>query len=250
MADALEDLQGDPSTEVIVLIAQSPPPESAQVVLSQVRNSDKPTVICFLGIDQRLVLKAGAIPAGRLDEAAMRAAAWVRGWDQAFVSSRLEEQDERLSAWAGDLRRRVGVGRRGLFGLFSSRALHGEAQAVLLSLQGPDTVSPSPLSNSILVEAESQRLGHLRRALDDPDLAVVLVDTVLSKSDESEPTGIVAPLQRPPPSPLVISHVCSPSHDLYPAAALAARLRDEGIVVAPSSATAAHLAGSLIRDLT
>ena len=249
MAEALVDLQGDPGTEVIALIAPSPSPDSAQMVLRQVQNSDKPTVICFPGIDQRLVWKAGAIPAGRLDEAAMRAAAWVRGWDQALVSSRLEEQDERLAAWAGDLRGRIGAGRRGLCGLFSSRALQGEAQLMLLGPQNPYTVGPTPLVNFILVEAEAQKLVHLRRALDDPDLAVVLLDTVFNTSDESEPVPILAALQQPPPSPLVITHVCGSSDDPQHATAMKAQLREEGIVVAPSSAAAAHLASSLIRDL-
>lgn len=249
MGEALEDLQCDPATVVITLIAQSPPPDSAQMILRQVRSSDKPTVVCFLGSDPRLVWRAGAIPASRLDEAAMRAAAWVRGWDQALVSSRLEEQKERLLAWAGDLRGRIGSGRRGLCGLFSSQALYDESQLTLSQNQNRDTANTSPLLSLILVESESQKPFHLQRALSDPDLAVVLVDTVLSAPSESESTGILAAVEKPPLAPLVITHVCGSARDLKPATAKEALLRDTGIVVAPSNAAAAYLAKSLIGEL-
>ena len=46
---ALQALQQDPATAVLVLISKPPAPEVAQTVLEQASTSSKPTVICFLG---------------------------------------------------------------------------------------------------------------------------------------------------------------------------------------------------------
>ena len=100
MLAGLGELQVDPEIEVIALVEQDPPPQYVERVLSQVRDSEKPTVVCFLGVDQRLIWRAGAIPSARLDETAMRAAAWVQGWDQALVTSKLEDEDDRLAILA------------------------------------------------------------------------------------------------------------------------------------------------------
>jgi len=75
--------------------------------------------VCLLGGDPRPIWKAGAIPAARLDEAAMRAAAWARGWDQALVSSRLEDQDEQMAGMAHGLQARFTPARCRLYGLFT-----------------------------------------------------------------------------------------------------------------------------------
>jgi len=100
----LRALQVDPATSVIIIASRPTSPSVITPVLAGVARSDKPVIACLLGGEPRLVVRAGAIPAARLDEAAMRAAAWVRGWDQALVSSGLEDQDEQLAAMAGELR--------------------------------------------------------------------------------------------------------------------------------------------------
>jgi FdrA protein len=250
MAKALEALQSDPATEVITLVAQSPSPDAAHRVLHQVRKCDKPTVVCFLGTDPGPVWRAGAIPALRLDEAAMRAAAWIRGWDQALVSSRLEDENERLSAWAGDLKGRIGPRKRGLCGLFSSRAFYDEAQLALSKNSPVDAARPPLLLNICLVKPEPQKLVQLRRALGAPALAVVLVDTVLGAPSEVEMMGNLTAIRELPVAPLVVTHVCGSAHDLRRAREKEALLRDAGIVVTSSNATAAYLAKSLIGEVS
>lgn len=249
MLEALQYLQGNRVTEVILLVAQAPSSDTVRRVLGHVQESDKPTVACFLGTDQRLLWQAGAIPAGRLDEAAMRAAAWVRGWDQALVSSRLEYQDERFSTTADGLRSQLGPGRRGLCGLFTSRVFHCEAQLALSHQCQANATSSGPSPSLALKESVSQKLHHLRNALGDPELAVVLVDTVLSAQDDAELSDLLAALQQTQAAPLIITHVCGSASDLQRAAVQETRLRNAGFVVAPSNAAAAYLAGSVIGGL-
>ncbi|MGD1994210.1 MAG: hypothetical protein PVI59_13545, partial [Anaerolineae bacterium] len=63
MLEGLKALQADPQTEVLVLVSKPPSPVVARRVLEQVKKSDKPTVVCFLGGDPASIAAAGAIPA-------------------------------------------------------------------------------------------------------------------------------------------------------------------------------------------
>jgi succinyl-CoA synthetase alpha subunit len=101
---SLRALQTDPTTEVIVLVSEVPWPAAAEQILVQVRQSDEPAVVCFLGAHQRLVWQAGAIPAARLNEAALRRRCLGTWLGSALVSSRLEDEDEQLAVLADGLR--------------------------------------------------------------------------------------------------------------------------------------------------
>lgn len=237
----LRACQADPDTEVIVLVAQRPPPSADDRILVQVRESEKPTVICFLGMDPRLVWQAGAIPAARLDEAAMRAAAWVRGWDQALISSRLEDEDEQWSDQAVELRARLGPDRRRLRGLFTSDMLCDEAQLMLSELSGK-------LGERVRLDrrlAPSEQVQRLREACADPGVAVVLLDVVLGS--RNDPAGdLVSALPWGPGKPAIIGHVCGAAAAPQITRQQAARLRQAGMIVAHSNASAARLAGMVL----
>jgi FdrA protein len=56
---ALQALQQDPNTEVVVLISKPPAEEVARVVLKQASASEKKTVVCFLGGELGLM---GGVP--------------------------------------------------------------------------------------------------------------------------------------------------------------------------------------------
>jgi FdrA protein len=240
MLAALQKLQAHPKTEFIVLVSQAPPADLAKQILSQVRDSDKPTVVCLLGMDQRLVWRAGAIPA-----AAMRAVAWVRGWDQALVSSRLEEQDERLIEQAHNLAPNIGPSRHRLRGLFASQIFFQEAQSMVSAVIGG-----TPRANDRILtrkERGAASRAAISEALGDPELAVLLLDVVLPGSVDLDPAGtLIATLPKGQTGSIIVAHVCARADARDYAASQEVKLRDAGVIVAPSNAAAARLAGMII----
>lgn len=244
MLKNLETLQRDPATEIVVLISETPAPGAAERVLSQVRESDKPTVVCFLGLDPRLLWRAGAIPAARLDEAALRAAAWVRGWDQALISSMLEEQDDELATRAGSLRRRLPPERQKLQGLFSSRLFHQEAQFMLAEVAGD-----APQEYERVIDQETQ-FHRLLKIYDDPQVAVILLDVVLGYGPDANPADVLAsilPARRH--GALVMAHVCGLAGNPQQHLEQEEILREAGIVLTSSNATAARFGGMVVAGL-
>jgi FdrA protein len=244
MLVGLQKLQDDPATEIIILVSGKPARGAAKRVLTQVRDSDKPTVICFMGTDQHLAWRAGGIPAARLDEAAMRAAAWVRGWDQALISSRLEDLDEQLTAQAHDLQARVGPERRQVRGVFSGGVFCHQAQLMLKDV-GSEAVEATffDLSNET---STADFTSLLKEALCDPKVGIVVMDVVLSKEEIPKPDTVLAGTTH---QALVVAHVCGTGDDPEQLADYEARLRKEGVIVAPSNAAAARLAGMVLGGL-
>jgi len=258
MLAGLRTLQADAATEVIVLLSGLPSTTAADQVLTQVRASDKPTVVCFLGSDQRLIWRAGAIPAARLDEAAMRAAAWVRGWDQALVSSRLKDFDEQWAALAADLRAEIGPGRDQLRGVFTGGLLCQEAQRMLAEVSGGQVQAtfldlsvgrPSLACPAARFDPAAQ-LRALREAWTDPHVALILLDVVLGHPALPDPAGALAgvlaevPRREERDEPLIIARVCG--QDPRQVADQEARLCAAGMVVMLSNAAAARLAGMIL----
>src|SRR5262249_29953921 len=92
--EGVTGLQGDPATQVVVLVSKPPAAEVAERVLAQVRASSKPTVVCFLGGEPKALCASGAIPATDLEQAALLAAALSKGKTPESVTETLEERDE------------------------------------------------------------------------------------------------------------------------------------------------------------
>ncbi|HSJ56068.1 MAG TPA: hypothetical protein VLC95_02745 [Anaerolineae bacterium] len=232
----LQALQNDPEIKVVVAIVAGTRDVDEEQVLEHVAQSHHPAVLCLLGGDTSRAWQAGAIPARRLDEAAHRAAAWVRGWDQALISAQLEEQDEELATMAAKLRRLLGAGRRGIVGLFASQELCREAWLMLGDVAGEgvtlDCVNLSPQS--------------LSDALDDPGAGVILLDLVVEGDTPevlSEEVAVALEMLQGP-GPLVIAHVCG--LDLDSVERAEARLSQAGVTIVGSNAAAARLAGMVV----
>lgn len=234
--DGLRALQSDDEVEVVVALVAEARDVDVDRVLGQVRDSNCPMVVCLLGGDVSSAWQAGAIPARRLDEAALRAAAWVRGWDQALVTSQLEEQDEELGAMAAGLRRLLGKGRRGIVGLFASASLCREAGVMLADVAGEEVALDC-------VELSPERM---RDALEDPQAAVIILDVALQGNTPGALVDevSVALENLDGPGPLVVVHVCGP--DPAEVDRAEARLSRAGATIVGSNAAAARLAGLVV----
>ncbi len=246
--DAFEAIEADPATEVIVLALDALPSDAAERLLERVRHGNKPTVVYIPGSDPRLAWRAGAIPATRLDEAALRAVAWVRDWDQALISSRLEEEGDQLAALAADLQPRIGPGRVLVRGLFASDALRHEAQLLLAGVLG-EAVSFGGLR---VLSGALDVAEHLRAAWANPACGVMLLSLASGAEAAAGPVheAITAMQTLGRGGPVPIAHVCGDPLAFSRLAEAKVRLEEAGAVVVPSNASAALLAGLLIQRVT
>ena len=258
----LRALQGDPGTSVIVLAFGSISPAAVTQILASIGGSDKPTIACLLGSDPRSIWKAGAIPALRLDEAAMRAAAWARGWDQALVSSSLEDQNEQLVGMARQLQPRFTPTRCRIYGLFTDEVLGYEAQLMLSDLAKKSGDARLESALTVCVQSDfTLWQPNLQQALTDPRAAVVLLDLMCSGDTACDPvTVLTAALEehrrlerRPqgehPGEPWIVARLFRPGGNPRALASDEARLWDADVILAPSNAAMARLAGMIVEEL-
>ena len=262
LSAGLQALQADPATSVIILASGETSPAAAAQVLARIGDSDKPTIVCLLGSDPRAIWKAGAIPATRLDEAAMRAAAWARGWDQALVSAGLEDQNEQLAGMARELQPRSAPERCRLYGLFTDEILGHEAQLMLSDLAKKTGDARLEAALTICVQPDfSLWQPNLRQALADPRVAVILLDLMTSKGATGDPVSLlVAALDERrrlepgsqgehPGEPWIVARLSRLGDDPRARASIEARLWDADVILAPSNAAMARLAGMIMGEL-
>ena len=102
------------------------------------------------------------------------------------------------------------------------------------------------------------RNEHLAAAARDPSTAVILLDVVLGYGAHADPAGALAgaieaareEAARERRRFTVVASVCGTSSDPQSLVAQEARLADAGVLLAPSNAQAAALAGQIVAPAT
>jgi FdrA protein len=157
-------------------------------------------------------------------------------------------------------------------GLFSGGTLCYEAQLILEGHLGPifsneplrkDHTVPAPDGAHVLLDLGAEeytrgvphpmidlttRLELLRQQMDDPTLAVVLLDVVLGHGSHDDPAGQLAPLcaeLMDDRGPQVVAYVLGTEQDPQVHSRQVAALRDVGCIVAETNARAAHTAAAV-----
>jgi FdrA protein len=278
MLQGIHALQADPATEVLLLVSKPPAPAVVDRVLAQVRRSDKPTVVCFLGGDPAPIVSAGAIPARTLREAAYLAAAQVSG---SSALERIEQETSDLRSQADELRGLLGPGQKYLRGLFSGGTLAAEALVIWQDGILGDVYSNVPLGPHLKLKDATRSQGHcvidlgedeftvgrphpmidndlrIRRLLQeaaDPEVALILLDVVLGYGVHPDPAGELGPAIRDARQSalaagrelLVIASVTGTEEDPQRLSRQVQALEEAGAIVAPCNAAAARLAGSIV----
>lgn len=223
MLHALQALQADPATEVIVAISKLPSPAISAKVLDQLARSDKPAVVIFMGADELPAPPAPTIHlAQTLHEAAWIAAALVQGGDVAAIRAQLTVQADALRGQARELAARLGPTQKYLRGLFSGGTLCEEAMRIWSARLG-DIWSNGPLKPAFRLPDSNQSYLHcaldlgeeeftvgrphpmidndlrIRRLLQeaaDPEVAVLQLDVVLGYGAHPDPASELAPAIR------------------------------------------------------
>jgi FdrA protein len=283
MSAGLAALQADPATNVIVLISKPPAAGVAAQILAEIRASEKPTIVCFLGADPAAIEAAGGLAATTLTQAAVMAAAASRGAEPTAALAALETESLDLIRLAAAERRKLAPGQRALRGLFAGGTFCYETQLILRNL-------PEPVfSNAPILEANMQpggtrgsvhgcidlggdeyTQGRLHPMIDpslrnrrivqealDPQTAVILLDVVLGYGVHPDPAGATAEAIREAQHLAAnsgrhltfVGSVCGTEADPQRLSRQETTLRDAGVLVLPDNASAARLAGLIIQAL-
>ena len=283
MLEGLKALQADPATEVLLLVSKPPAPAVAEKVLKQLKASDKPAVVCFLGGKAKVIREAGGIPAKTLEEAAHLAAALARGKSPAEALKSLRAQRRELKKLAKKLVGRLQMKQNYFRGLFSGGTFCYETQLILNKMLSKGKVtSNAPVKKKHKMADANKSAGHTavdlgedeftvgrlhpmldptlrnRRILHeakDPETAIIFLDVVLGYGVHPDPAGAAVEaireaqgwLKKERREVLFIASVCGTEGDPQNVLAQEATLREAGVIVLESNAAATRLAGYILR---
>jgi Succinyl-CoA synthetase, alpha subunit len=256
---ALDALDADPDTELIVVLSKPPSPTVAAAVREQAARLATPVEIALLGEDGPDLTAAAATVLTRLGVA-------VPGWPS---WPPVPATGSAVAAMNGS-----GTSRPGwLHGLFGGGTLCVEAQAVAAPILGP-VYSNVPLRPEWTVHSvrdghvlldlgadeftagrphpmldPAARLPALAASAARPEVAVVLLDVVLGHGAHPDPASVLAPAiaearRRPEPLSIVVSLVGTPD-DPQGLTRQATALAEAGAHVHLSNAEAARQAARL-----
>jgi FdrA protein len=223
MLHAAQALQADPATEVIVAISKLPSPAISAKVLHQFAQSNKPTVVIFMGADESPIAPAPTIHlASTLEEAALIAAALAQNGDISAIQTQLAARKESLRAQAREITARLQPSQKYVRGLFSGGTLCEEAMRIW-SVRLGDVWSNGPLKPEFCLPDSNQsqyhcaldlgeeeftvgrphpmidndlRIRRLLREAADPEVSVIQLDLVLGYGAHPDPASELAPAIR------------------------------------------------------
>jgi FdrA protein len=256
----------------------------AERILEQTRTGEKPIVVCFLGGNTEAIVKAGAVPAPTLQEAAYLALEQVEGHQGPSVDETIEREATDLAVRASRLRTELRSHQRYLRGLFSGGTLASEALLIWADLVGK-VASNVPVRPEWELADATKSDGHtavdlgedaftvgrphpmidnrlrIRRLMDeasDPEAAVLMLDVVLGYGAHPDPAGELGPAIREARQLatsqgrelLVVASVTGTEGDPQGLKHQMQTLEKAGAIVASCNAAAARLAGLIVAPLS
>jgi FdrA protein len=281
MLQAVEALQADPATTVIVTISKLPSPAVGERVLDRLASGQKPAIVIFMGAE------TPPKPPGRtvyiattLQEAALTAAALAQGDDPAAVKAQLARWAALLETQARGLAARLAPGQQYLRGLFSGGTLCEEAMALWGERVGevwsngpldpafklPDS-NHSQFHSAIDLGEEEFTVGRPHPMIDndlrirrlfqearDPQVAVVQLDVVLGYGAHPDPASELGPAIRDARDLaasegrelLVVGALTGTEGDPQNLARQARAFEDAGMILLESNADASRLAALIV----
>jgi len=281
--EAIKALAANPYTQALLLISKPPYPDVLSKIASVLSNITKPIIAVFLGADIEQLQKLDLHAATSLEEGALMAVAISRNESFTNVAERLRDRDIQLAKNAKLESGKFKNGQRYLRGLFSGGTFCYESQ-VLLSDVLPDIYSNAPWgkNHKLASPLKSEKhtlidmgddeftVGRLhpmidyslrnKRILDeanDQETAVILLDLVLGYGVIENPLQEIIPIikdaQRIAKTknrylPIICS-VTGTDKDPQNRQAVINGLREAGVLVMETNASACKLAGLIIKDL-
>jgi len=277
----IEVLEWDDNTEVIVLVSKPPPVNTMNKVLKVVAMCKKKVVINFLGCDQKVIEKAGAIPASTLEEAALIAVSLVN--KENSYRNIVEATKRKLIELADIEKEHFAPRQRYLRGLFCG-GMHCEEAILILKDYVEEVYSnvyPSfctQQSDGVLtmknyltdLGAEEFTRGRphpviapeilklkLAEEGSDAAVAVILLDIILGYGAHHDPAGVLSETIRFLKEKAekegrylnIIASICGTDKDPQNIFVQEKKLKEVGVTILPSNAQAALLGGLLISQI-
>ncbi len=283
MLQGIEALKNDPSTEVIVLISKPPAPNIAEKILKTVESIEKPVVVNFIGGDRAVVEKYGAYAAISLEDTARKAVALSKGAEvedfEGFSLSHVE-----IEKIVKEEVEKMDKGQKYFRGLYTGGTLAEEAIQIVSKAVGPiysNIAAKAELKLKDINKSEkhtcidfgedeftvgkphpmidpSTRAERILKETEDGDVAVVLMDFVLGYGGHEDPVGETLPkiveakekMKEAGKHLCVISSICGTERDPQDMIESQKRLEEAGVIVMPTNAQAARLAGLILKEIT
>ncbi len=281
MLQALQALQQDPATVVLVLISKPPAIEVARTVFEQASASSKPTVVCFLGGEMGSLAKvSNVITARTLQECSLLAASIVRP-EFGDIQALFKVEKGRLARKAKAFRAKLGNSQRYLRGLFSGGTLCYEAQVIWKDMLLSSIHSNAPLPGGLALLDSTKSIGHtvvdlgeeeftvgrphpmidndlrIRRLLQearDPEVAVIMLDVVLGYGAHPDPASELAPaihqarglVKEANRALHIVASITGTEGDPQGLHRTASILKAAGAIICDSNAAAARLTGMIV----
>lgn len=265
---ALDALEQDQVTRVIVLISKPPESATGKKILERIRGCAKPVVVAFLGGNPAL-MQGVSHSVENLEEAARLAVELATK----KVVPRKDAEFAVEKPKAGDSKRTL------LRGLFTGGSLADEAQLILGGILGK-VMSNCTKNPGLMVSGSDKLEGHaiidmgddeftvgrphpmidpsyraerLIKEWSEPRVAVILCDLVLGYGSHASPATPLAEAVKKARSlygdgVTVVASVCGTERDPQGLSSQEAILREAGVVVLPTNAQAAKIAGQFARS--
>ena len=275
MIQAIETLNEDAATGVLLVLGKPPEPAAMRKVLETAARCGKPTVIHFVGGRSEDVLAhSGLHAADSLADAGRLAVSLSGGQAEATPLEVGTDARERIAEWSREKDR----GRRYLRGVYTGGTLCAEAQAIVgrtipgirsnapLDKAGGEMANPMSSEGHAVVDLgddlftrgkphpmidPAPRSARIVQEARDPETAVVLFDVVLGLGAHDDPAGEAARAieEASNPNVLFVASVTGTGGDPQGLSAQRARLAGAGVLVADTHAGACLAAAAALDGL-
>ncbi|MCF8000719.1 MAG: acyl-CoA synthetase FdrA [Halanaerobiales bacterium] len=280
MIKDMKALDRDEDTEVIVLVSKPPAKEVSEKIMEEVKKLNKPVIVNFLGGDPSVVEGTDAIWTDTLEDAALEAAAFIKGKDEVGGLSLTEDEVNEIAA---EETSKMSDEQKYLRGLYTGGTLCSEA-VILLTEKYGEMYSNIPLKEELGLKEDlasientvidlgedeftrgkphpmiepSLRNDRMLKEAEDKELAVVLIDVVLGYGSHEDPAGEVAKAIEKAKEKVadrggylsVIASVCGTEKDPQNLQAQEEKLRQVGAKVLPTNVQAVRVASKILSDL-
>ena len=252
---ALDMLDADEGTGHVILISKPPSPAVAEIIAARIAQSPKRFTLCFLGAEETS-LPENAGFASTLKGAALAALGLPAG-----------------ARWQPDTPVPTPLRGNRIVGLYTGGTLAAEAQVILLQagqavssnapVPGAAALTEVPAGHCLIDLGDdaytrgrphpmiepSVRSAPLANACRDATVGAILADVVIGHGAHADPAGeFIGSLESAGPDrPLVLASVTGTDNDPQNRSKQIERLRDAGVIVAPTNADAAAFAASLVQ---
>ena len=276
MLMGIDALEADPETKYIALISRKPGDTVLPKLLERIKTCRKPVVALFMGCDRKAIEASGAIYASSLDDCAIQCLKLI-GVDYPLTT------EEELTALAAEEVKKYAPEQKYLRGLYTGGTYMDEAANAMIPRIGT-IYSNCPIRSDWKLEdsyvsrenacvdygEEEFTLGRPHPAIDpgirkpailkeamDPEVAVIILDFILTPPGHMDPTGFVIDdikmaqqmAETEGRHITFIASVLGTTADFQDKHKQERQLREAGVIVCQTNYRAAVLASEIIRQI-